>query len=217
MPSKSKSLDLILTPPAWVTSLAFHAALALGVFLALWSPETPQLKSVDMEIYEAPKVSPKAAASTPLPKEVAPQDTRRPVFGVTRTAVRSSEGVDVKAGNTVAKTPDNEILREDDANSLPIPVDEFLVSKMPRLKSEIRIPYPAEAKAAGVQGPVVMDLLIDQTGRVREVNLVSGPGHGLNEAAVLAVRGFEFSPAEVEGKSVAVRIRYSYRFVLERP
>jgi protein TonB len=86
---------------------------------------------------------------------------------------------------------------------------------MPKLKSEVRIPYPEEAKKASVEGPVVMDLLIDADGKVRKVDLIKGPGYGLNEAAVAALKGFEFIPARMSDHSVAVKIRYTYRFILE--
>jgi protein TonB len=61
----------------------------------------------------------------------------------------------------------------------------------------------------------VMDILVDGAGTVREAKLVNGPGAGLDEAALEAVKRFRFKPAEVDGKPVAVRIRYAYRFVLE--
>jgi len=122
---------------------------------------------------------------------------------------------EVKQGNTVAKAEDDLTLNKDDADSLPIPADDYMVSSMPRLKSEIRIPYPAQAKKEGVEGPVVMDLLIDNTGKVRKVDLIKGPGSGLNEAAVAAIQNFEFLPARIGEQSVAVKIRYTYRFVLE--
>ena len=99
--------------------------------------------------------------------------------------------------------------------ALPSPVEDFQVTQMPELSSEIRIPYPPDSKARGIQGAVVMDILIDSKGRVRDAILIEGPAADLNNAALKAVRGFEFKPARVEEKSVAVRIRYAYRFVIE--
>jgi protein TonB len=98
---------------------------------------------------------------------------------------------------------------------LPSPADEFLVTSMPVLVSEVRIPYPEEAKKAGIEGPVVMDLLIDEQGKVRQVSLIKGPGFGLNDAALAAIKSFLFRPARIKDQSVAVKIRYTYRFVLE--
>lgn len=101
-------------------------------------------------------------------------------------------------------------------DGLPVAADELLVTEMPALQSEVRTPYPEEARSRGIQGAVKMDLLIDENGVVRDVRLLEGPGYGLNEAALAAVRAFRFSPAKVVEKSVAVRVRYSYRFILDR-
>ena len=115
----------------------------------------------------------------------------------------------------MAKEQDNLKLDPNDLDSLPIPADDFLVSSMPQLMSEIRIQYPDEAKKAGIEGPVVMDLLIDAQGSVRQVSLIKGPGFGLNEAALAAIKDFKFRPAKIKDQAVAVKIRYTYRFVLE--
>src|SRR5262249_5547017 len=151
------------------------------------------------------------------PPEKPKEEPKKPraVYGASRKSVTSEEGIDVKAGNTVAKAPDEEKLRPEDADSLPIPTDEYLVTQMPQLASEVRVPYPEEARKRGVQGAVVMDILIDAAGKVREATLVSGPASGLDEAALSAVRGFQFKPARMQDQAVAVRIRYAYRFVLE--
>ena len=169
---------------------------------------------IDFEVLETPKVSRKAVQITkPIEKKVVP--VHHQVFGVSRKSITASDGLAEKAGNTIAKAPDREVLKPSDADFLPIPSDEYLITKMPELREEVRIPYPPEAKTKGIEGAVVMDLLIDNTGKVREVNLVSGPDPSLSEAAVTATKNFQFSPALIQDKPVAVRIRYAYRFVLE--
>jgi protein TonB len=115
----------------------------------------------------------------------------------------------------VAKEMDNLKLDANDADSIPIPTDDYLVTSMPVLTSEIRISYPPQAKQASIEGPVVMDLIIDDQGKVRQVSLVRGPGYGLDEAAIEAIQKFQFRPAQIADKSVAVKIRYTYRFILE--
>jgi Gram-negative bacterial TonB protein C-terminal len=53
-------------------------------------------------------------------------------------------------------------------------------------------------------------------GRVREVHVVSGLGHGLTEAAIAAARACHFSPGEKDNLRVPVRIReFKIRFLLE--
>lgn len=195
-------------------SSGLHGVLfLLAVLIAI----TPKFKKEEVEItiIENPAASQAAVLPTrPIePKKESAQ--KRGVFGASRKSITSDAGEDVKAGNTVAKEVDNKKLTAADADSLPIPADEFLVSEMPRLEAEVRIPYPPQAREKRVQGAVVMDILIDSEGKVRQATLVSGPGAGLNEAALEAVKSFRFKPARIQAQSVAVKIRYSYRFVLE--
>jgi protein TonB len=76
--------------------------------------------------------------------------------------------------------------------------------------------YTDDAKAAGVEGTVVLDLTVSQDGRARDIHVTQGLPHGLSEAAVAALRECTFSPGEKEGKPVAVRIRgFRIHFVLE--
>ena len=171
---------------------------------------------VDIQILEMPKVAEHPIrAIEPKVREKKPVMGRE-VFGISPKAVTSDQGETVKAGNTVAKAPDQEVLKPGDPDALPVPSEEYLVTSMPELKSEVRVPYPPEARKRGIQGAVIMNLLIDDQGKVREVTLIEGRHPELNAAAMAAIKGFQFSPAMIQSKPVAVRIRYVYRFVLER-
>jgi TonB family protein len=78
--------------------------------------------------------------------------------------------------------------------------------------------YPPEAEAAGVQGSVVLSIVIGEDGEVREARIVEpGPHPGFGPAALHAVTQFRFRPAEIDGKPTAVEISYRYDFVLKRP
>ncbi len=203
----------------WQFSFLLHAVFSLFIAAVLIQRSTTT-ENVDIEVIENPV---QATTSSP-PKEIAQPVKKeqvvpaKAVFGVSRKAMldESGAGESVKLGNTVTTAPDTKKLSDDDPDSLPIPAEEFLVSQMPTLVSEVRVPYPAEAKKRGIQGAVVMDILVDSAGKVRQATLVEGPGFGLNEAALEAVKGFQFKPALIENRAVAVKVRYAYRFVLER-
>jgi protein TonB len=212
--------------PAWLgrpvtLSTLLHLALILPLVLLIFKPGFSSRQKVTLEVIQYPKAAPPSLQVQPAPKKPPPPPKEIPhqVFGLSRKALTTTDSAPdaaaVKAGNTVAKEPDHLKLDDKDSTSLPIPVDEFLISKMPKLKADVRIPYPPSAKQAGIEGPVVMDLLIDETGQVRRATLISGPDESLNRAALAAARGFQFIPGQVDGKSVAVQIRYTYRFVLE--
>jgi len=204
---------------AWTLSLLLHGGLSAILLVGAWMEFSPRATSttVEFSVVPAKESTPSAPYAVRTREAVAPKEKARAVFGVSRKAVLSDSpsAVAVKPGNTVAKENDDETLRADDPDSLPNPVEEFLVSSMPGLVDEVRVPYPPEARKQGLQGPVVMDILIDANGKVRDAKLLSGPGPSLEQAALAAVRNFQFRPAQVQGKAVAVRIRYAYRFVLE--
>lgn len=194
-----------------------HGITCLVIIFAFFVP-APKKPAVEISIIESPKVSPSAQLKpiAPLaPKRVEPPK-KRAVFGASRKSITSEDGESVKAGNTVAKEVDTKKLTDKDVDSLPIPADEYMVSAMPQIEVEVRAPYPPQAREKRIQGAVVMDLLIDAEGKVREAKLVSGPGSGLNEAALEAAKGFKFKPAQIQDQKVAVRIRYAYRFILEK-
>ncbi len=207
-----------------VQSFLVHAVVLTCLFLLSWalpSQKTFQRYQIDVNevVVPAPvqEVKPEINLTQPKIESLPAQAPPKKVFGITRDTMTSSDSsaVNVKLGTTLAKEVDNEIIDEKDAVGLPVPTAEYLVSEMPKLKSEVRIPYPDEAKKKNIEGVVLMDLLIDENGQVRQATLVEGPGYGLNEAALSAIKKFEFIPAKVDGKSVAVKIRYGYRFVLQ--
>jgi len=206
--------------PAWSLSLGLHALLIFFGF-SLFFQSRFKSRVVNFEVIVNPKLAPSSLNLQTVKPQVKPEvePAQRQVFGASRKAITATEAAPdaatIKQGNTVAKAEDDLKLNANDADSLPIPTDDYLVSAMPTLLSEVRIPYPEEARRASVDGPVVMDLLIDQEGKVRQVTLVKGPGFGLNEAALNAILLFKFQPAKVEDRAVAVRIRYTYRFVLQ--
>lgn len=82
----------------------------------------------------------------------------------------------------------------------------------PRLTQFVQAEYPAEALAQGLEGSVLLELTIDVTGHVTQVTVVQPLGHGFDEAATAAARGFVFEPARRDGATVASILRYRYRF-----
>ncbi len=198
----------------WAVSAVLHGLAGFTVLsIFLWAAQ-PRPKPVEITIIEIPKASPKVV--TLSKHKPVPLVKARQVYGVSRKALTSENGAEVKAGNTLAKTPDTEQLKPSDLDSLPVPSEEYLVTAMPKLLEEVRIPYPPGAKVRGVSGVVTMDLLIDNDGKVRQALLVDGPDYELSAAAVAAATGFRFKPAYIQDKPVAVKIRYAYRFVIER-
>jgi TonB family protein len=63
--------------------------------------------------------------------------------------------------------------------------------------------YTEEARRNKVQGNVVLRLLVDETGSVKNIRLVRGLPDGLNEKAIEAGYKLRFKPAMKDGKAVS--------------
>lgn len=74
--------------------------------------------------------------------------------------------------------------------------------------------YPQIARVAGVEGVVVLQLLIGEDGGVKEVRILDGP-EMLREAAVAAAMQGRFKPAQNQHRPVAAWVQVPMRFSLQ--
>lgn len=82
--------------------------------------------------------------------------------------------------------------------------------------TKVQPEYPAIAKAAGAQGAVQVQIVIDEQGNVTNVDVVSG--HPLlREAASKAAQQWRFKPTELSGKLVKVQGILTFNFTLDPP
>jgi periplasmic protein TonB len=74
--------------------------------------------------------------------------------------------------------------------------------------------YSEEARRAKFQGNVVLSLIVDPTGRVRDIHVARSVGMGLDEKAIEAVRKWRFTPGVRDGRTVAVQVNVEVNFRL---
>ncbi len=86
--------------------------------------------------------------------------------------------------------------------------------KPPTRTLDVKAVYPAEAQQAKVQGVVICEILIGPDGKVKDVRVVRSIPL-LDEAAVDAVRQWEFSPTLQNGNPVPVVMTVTVNFTLE--
>jgi TonB family protein len=82
-----------------------------------------------------------------------------------------------------------------------------------RIVRKVEPEYPPQARAQGIQGPVVLDVRIGSDGRVGNVDVVSGDPV-LAGAAVSAVKQWVYAPFSPDGKEVDRQTRITFRFTL---
>jgi TonB family protein len=86
----------------------------------------------------------------------------------------------------------------------------------PRLLRRGQVPYPAMARAQKVEGTVITNVLVSETGSVLEVRIVRGISRApaLNEAAAAAMRRSSFAPGTKDGVKVKAWITVPVEFKL---
>ena len=75
--------------------------------------------------------------------------------------------------------------------------------------------YPEIARRAHIQGVVLLNTILDQTGRVTDVKVVKDLPFGLGEAAATAVERWRYRPATLNGNPVAVYLQVTVTFTLQ--
>jgi TonB family protein len=102
----------------------------------------------------------------------------------------------------------------EDARSEPVSVANQRVRMSDLLGAVVRRvtpTYPDAARAANVQGTVVVEVSIDESGKVDEARAVSGPAP-LRGEAERAARGWRFRPFLVDGAPSQVTGTLTFRF-----
>jgi TonB family protein len=81
------------------------------------------------------------------------------------------------------------------------------------LERKVQPIYPPDARSARLQGPVVLEAVIDEAGEVRNLRTVSGDAV-LAQAAIDAVRQWHYQPYKLNGQPVKMPIQITVNFTL---
>jgi protein TonB len=192
-------------------------------------PEPPKPEPPKPEPKPLPKPTP--VAQTPRPSSAppsptppppadtpAPNNSDEPEFGYTMPStssagtgpaipVGSPGGRPNGGGGTPPPGPKTQ--------TAAAPIPDYAVTTAPVPQGRCAGKYTDEARAAGIEGTVVLDLVVGEDGSVRDVHLIQKLDPGLDQAAVAALRACKFTPGEKDGAKVAVKIHaFKIRFVL---
>src|SRR6202048_645718 len=103
--------------------------------------------------------------------------------------------------------------------------DQTVVAEAPKKKAEVasgtgsvtildkpRPEYTAEGRSLKLEGDVVLDLVFLANGTVHVNRVISGLGHGLDEAAIRAAQQIKFKPAKQDNQPVDFPARVRIEF-----
>lgn len=164
-----------------------------------------------------PGATPQPNASTSTSTSTTPS-TAAPMFGVSMESTSSNgAGPAVPVGNTTSPSAPTSNGKPTGSPPAPAVAAAHEVTKMPLPTGRCAGVYTEAAREAAIEGVVVLDLVVDEKGRARDITVVEGLSHGLTEAAITALKGCTFTPGERAGAAVPVRVRgFKIRFVLDR-
>ncbi len=93
----------------------------------------------------------------------------------------------------------------------PIRISEVVTS--PLVVQRAPLKYPDSARASGIQGTVVLDVRVTQSGDVKDVSVVSG-NPDLAKAAADAVKQWKYKPYIIDGAPVEIETQVTITFNL---
>ena len=86
--------------------------------------------------------------------------------------------------------------------------------KAPVVLSRVEPHYPEAARADRVSGIVIVEVLIDKSGVVKDALILRDLPHGIGPSALEAVRQWRFAPATRNGEPVDVLFNLTVNFKL---
>jgi periplasmic protein TonB len=215
----------------WTTlaSVGLQVAVAgLVIALPLWHPEALPFR------LEAPKVLVPLMRKPALPVVQTQQvssasSTSLPVETTTRALIASlSPGRGAQVGEVPSLLPFGSGMGDVSGVPMGIGVGNGPIVSVASAKPPARVPvstgvlqgmllapirpiYPMIAKAAGVQGAVIVEAIISRAGTIESLRVVSGP-EMLRGAALEAIRDARYRPYRLNGEPVDVETTITVNF-----
>lgn len=212
----------------YVGSFVLHVALGVGLN-AMKTPPPPDVQVVEVQTFEQPKKE-KPKPPEPKPEAPVPKAPPRPAappppvaapeapppapdFGFVMGSGDGPGGIAVPAPTKAA-----EPVRQATKKLVAKAAEPEAGCAEPEVKAKATsMPRPAytdEARAAGIEGKVRVELSLDANGQVVDAKAIEGLGHGLDENAIAALRGAVFSPATRCGVPSPSTFTVAVRFTL---
>jgi periplasmic protein TonB len=207
-----------------VTLLSFGTALALTSHKEVAEEEEENVQNVLLAAEPEPEPEPEAAEPEPVDPNPAPAQPRGPVMPTLAVPTEipsdapaetapandynpyasgdpyqyATQGRVARAAPAVVKAASPE------PAAAPIGPSRVTADTTPPQKlSGAAFTYPAAAKAAGIEGKVIVKFVVKEDGSVTDIQVVKGPD-ALRDAVIEMVKSYKFTPALRGGQPVSV-------------
>jgi periplasmic protein TonB len=179
----------------------------LGVPPSIAKPVAPQI-NVAQAVAKIPAPPPTIAVPEPVADEKATTQTI-----ATKTEMAEALAPITFAGTGGGAGTGDSLVVQTDIDTAPAP-DEFVAVDEEPVRVSIGAPdYPQVARAAGIEGTVLVRVLVGKNGRVKDVIFIDGPA-ALRKSAEDCARTAVFRPAQVDHKPLEVWVNMPVTFKL---
>ncbi len=167
-----------------------------------------------------PVVPPPVVPPVPKTPRPVPASESPPVVGLdVQSTTETGPGPVFQIGNTQYGKPDR-VARPAPAGPPPTgapPADRVgpPIIREARALLEIKPDYSPDARAAEIEGEVIVLLTLDERGNVVDVKIIRGLGYGQDERVLATVRRWKYEPKLVDGVPVRTTIKRKIQFTLE--
>jgi protein TonB len=169
------------------------------------APRTPEPVRADASPMPDPTAAPVAAPDINTPEPAVPRGA--PMSSVVVASPGGSPGA-------ITGTPGVSLGGGAPPPEPPGPVRVFSGVRPPRQLVRTRPDYPPTARAARVEGTVILEATIDETGVVRDLKILRSIPL-LDRAAIAAVSRWRYEPTRLNGQPVAIVMTVTVTFRLK--
>jgi protein TonB len=157
-----------------------------------------------------------AQPPTETPQKPAPPVSRPALVREAKPPARSREVAAPPQAPSAIPAPAASATPEAPIASASAPLAPAAVSARPKYKNNPEPAYPAIARRRRQQGNVLLSVRVDADGRPEAVIVQTSSGYAaLDEAAVAAVKHWEFEPGRVAGEPVPSQVEVPVQFQLD--
>ncbi|MFH1139633.1 MAG: energy transducer TonB [Pseudomonadota bacterium] len=180
------------------------------------TPEMPDIPQVDPKIEPAPELITTDIAAPPPAVKPLPQVQAAVKSSPAPTAINTSQAsATAKAGGDQSSTAPGASRTGSDGGESQVRYSLSEVDAAPQATYQPQPRYPARAKKRGAQGWAKIRFLVDQQGKVRNLEVTQSQPEGLFEDAILeTVSDWLFEPGVKNGRQVETWVVTTIRFNL---
>ena len=209
----ARSVNSYIATASAVTGLVLTLALLFLIealsAIHVVDDDLDQAITIDLATWQAPTAPPAAppAKTLPLPlRKKLPDNINQSL------AEKTISDPLAQPATEQAMTPVTDAQTSE--SDMPVPVPLFKLTETPRFLHQQQPVYPEAMRALGKTGEVVLSVLLDKTGKVRDIKVLSADDDAFTQAAIAAVLASSFIPAKIDGNPVAVKLKLPITFKL---